>query len=155
MMFKPDDEFMAAYERAEEKELCHAEKDDDEDAAKKRRKKALAIGGLMGASAVTAAAITAAVTGKRGSTPAKSREGRSSGKVYRVSTEKAGLRDGQRAQYERAGLKVGATYHAKAAVSKPHPEYRYTTTKPRLSEEERAEQFAKKTNYKPKIRRKK
>lgn len=148
-MFKPDDEFMAAYERAEEKELCHASKDDDEEASRKRRRNtALAIGGGVAAGA----AITAAVMGRRsgGATPSPiDSSDRQPGRVYRVSTAKPGLRSGQRAQYERAGLKVGATYRAaKTAGSKPHPEFRYTSTKPRLSEEARARAIAKEARKK-------
>lgn len=69
MLLKPGDEFMAAYERAEENELRHANTDDDEKAAKKRRRRtALAVGGGVAAGA----AITAAVMKRRpgGATPA-------------------------------------------------------------------------------------
>lgn len=68
MMLKPDDEFMAAYERAEENELRHASSDDDETDRKRRRRTALAVGGA----AAAGAAITAAVMNRRsgGTTPA-------------------------------------------------------------------------------------
>lgn len=141
---------MAAYARAEEKELCHAEKDDDEDAASRRRRRtALAVGGAAAAGAAITAAVMGRRTGNAPAAPVKDREGRSPGRVYRVSTAKPGLRSGQRAQYERAGLKVGATYRvAKTAGSKPHPEFRYTSTKPHLSEEIRARAIAKEARKK-------